>query len=257
MRPSSVFVLLSILTSFVGASKGAKGYETVGFYYAYSLERLAHNKDPTYVRTLAAGCYGTGDCSTFARFLETVLEDAQKKKAKGILKSGGPLDTNNPGDEAAEAFNKSTLSGSFDEIKMYGKEVAVPDYSSKVKKISDAVDRAGSLLGSEGQDIIDKIAHDFEEVVKARNAELSDDKITDIKKNNPKMIFVTMANNPKEIDWEATIEANPNFAKKSETTRNKFIERYNLFDGLTRPVHVAAIDAATNLVNRLRSPRCV
>lgn len=257
MRPSSVVVLLSILTGLVAASKGAKGYETVGLYYAFSLEWLAHNKDPTYVRTLAAGCYGSGDCSTLAKFLETNLDDAQKKKAKGILRSGGPLDTNNPGDEAAEEFNKSKLSGSFDKTKMYGQGVEVPDYSSMIRKISDAVDRAGSLLGSEGQDKIDKIAHVFEEVVKARRAELSTNKVEDVIKNNREINFKTMADNPNEIDWKATIEASPKFGDKSEATREKVIKRYNLFDGQIRPVHEAAIHAATDLVNRLRSPRCI
>lgn len=260
MRPSVLFVLLSVFTSLVSASKAAKGYQTVAIYYAYSLEWLAQDKNPAYVPALAKPCYGEGDCSTFASFLKANMKEKPYNRAEktGIFKSGGPFDTNNPGDEAAKAFSNSVLSGFFDNGKMYGPGVPNQEkFSVMAARISDNVDRPRASLGSEGQDIVDKIAHHFEEVVKVRQAELSPNKVADIKKNNPDYDFKTMADNPIEIDWDATLKANPSLQlKDNETKLLKLIKSYNDFDGITQPVHVAAIETATSLVYRLRSPLC-
>ncbi|KAI5195586.1 hypothetical protein AUEXF2481DRAFT_92998 [Aureobasidium subglaciale EXF-2481] len=259
MRPSTLFVLLSILNSLVGASKGAKGYQTVGIYYAYSLEWLAKNKDPTYVHTLAAPCYKGKDCSTFAKFLQAVVTGIQLERAKqdGILNSGGPFDNNNPGDEAAKAFNQnSALTGQFDNEKMYGDKSTTVPFSSMAEKVADATDRARISLGSEGQDIVDKIAYYFEEVVKVRKIELSPDKVTDIKKSNPNIDFRTkVVDDLIEIDWEATYQANPDL-KEGQRTARDLVKKYQKFEPETKPAHLAVIDIATSLVNRLRSPPC-
>ncbi|KAG9603069.1 hypothetical protein KCU77_g399, partial [Aureobasidium melanogenum] len=256
MRPSPLFFLLSVFTSLVSASKGSKGYQTVGIYYAYKLEWLAQNKDPTYVHALAASCYGKSDCSTFAGFLKAILKDDEYDNAQetGIFDSDGPFNTDNPGDEAAKAYNlNSGLSGQYDNKKIFGDGVKITKYSEMVMRVADAADRARISLGSAGQDTVNKIAHHFEEVVKARKAELSPDKVTDIIKNNPKYNFKIKADSPNEIDWDATYKANPDLLK-DDPTKRRLLKSYNNFDRKILPTHEAAIKAATSFVNQLMSP---
>lgn len=256
MRPSVLFVLLSVFTGLIDASKGAKGYQTVGIYHAYSLEWLARHKDPSYEPALAASCYKSADCSTFAKFLKAILQDLEYERAEktGIFESGGPFDNNNPGEEAAKAYNtNSGLSGQYNNQKMFGSEVKISKYSEMVMRVADAVDRARISLGSAGQDTVDKIAQQFSNVVRARRDELSPDKVADTIKNNPNYIFKTKADSPNEIDWEATLRANPDL-KADEKKQKRLIKSYDSFDGKTLPTHVAAIEAATSFVNRLGSP---
>lgn len=257
MKYSALLILLSIFTSLVTASNGAKGYQTVAHYYAYSLEWLAHSKDTNYVATLAAPCRD-GDCSTFAKFLKANMKPKALKAAgkTGMLNPGGPFDINNPDDETARKYNTySALTGNFDNEKMYG--AGTPDqesFSEMAKRIGDTVNRARVSLGGEGQDIVDKIAHLFEEVVTVRKAELSPDKLTDIKNNNKDIVFKMMANNSNEIDWLATLASNPSLQEKNGARMTKLRKSFDDFDKKTYPSHAGAIRAATDLVNRLRAP---
>ncbi|KAK6004281.1 hypothetical protein QM012_009131 [Aureobasidium pullulans] len=255
MRPSALFVLLSVFTSLVGASKAAKGHQTVAIYYAYSLEWLAKSKDPRYVPAFAKLCYKDNDCSTFAKFMETNMRPTPLKKARrsGILNTGGPLDTNNPGDEAANAFSDSVLSGAFDNEKIYGPGTPVQETFGKMaSRIGDIVHRARISLDGQGQDIIDKIAYHFEQVVGIRKSELSPDKIAEVERTHHIRVQL-MADNPNEIDWVATYEANPGLAK-DQATQDKVIETFNTWEEKIKAPHEAAIQAATDLVNRLDSP---
>ncbi|THX45984.1 hypothetical protein D6D06_10272 [Aureobasidium pullulans] len=255
MRPSALFVLLSVFTCLVGASKAAKGDQTVAIYYAYSLEWLAKNKNPRYVPAFAKLCHENEDCSTFAKFLETNMRDKPFKKARktGILRIGGPLDTSNPGDEAAKAFSESILSGSFDNEKMYGIGTPVQEkFGEMATRISDIVHRARISLDGQGQDIVDKIAHHFENVVKIRQSEISPDKVAEVERTHGIKVQL-MAENPNEIDWLATYKANPNLAR-DEGTQGKVIETMNNWEKLVKEPHEAAIQAAIDLVNRLDAP---
>jgi hypothetical protein len=257
MRPSALLVLLSLFTSLVSASNNAKGHQTVALYYAYSLEWLAHNNNPTYAITLASGCR-SGDCSTFAKFIAANLKPKALRRAtnSGIFKPGGPFDTNNPGDEVARAYSNSALTGDWDNKLMYGPgTVDSAKFGVLITKIGDSVDRARIALGSQGQDVVDKIAHHYEEVVDIRRAELSADKLEDVEKNHPDVDFRTMVDNPREVDWEATLEANPDL-KNNPKKRKDVLQTYDSFDSKTEPTHTAAIKAANALVTQLQSPPC-
>ncbi|CAD0097297.1 unnamed protein product [Aureobasidium mustum] len=248
MRPSALVVLFSVFTSLVGASIAAKGDQTVAIYYAYSLEWLAKNKNPRYVPAFAKLCHEDHDCSTFAKFLETNMRGKPLQKAKNtlILRTGGPLDTNNPGDEAAKAYSESILSGAFDNEKMYGPETPVQEkFGVMATRISDIVHRARISLNGQGQDTIDKIAHHFEKV-------LSPDKVAQVERAHGIKVQL-MADNPNEIDWLATYKANPNLAR-DEKTQGKVIETLNNFEKDVKQPHEAAIQAGIDLVKRLDAP---
>jgi hypothetical protein len=255
MRPSALFVLLSVFTSLVGASNAAKGDQTVAIYYAYSLEWLAKNKDPRYVPAFAKSCHEDKDCSTLAKFLETNMGEKPFKKIKNLamFRSGGLFDTNNPGDEAAKPFFGTKISGAFNNEKIYGKGTKVQEsFGEMATRISNVVHRARTSLDGQGQDILDKISHHFKKVIEIRRSESSLDEVAEVERVHGIKIQ-SMADNPKEIDWLATYKANPNLAKDEELV-GAIIKTFNNWENDIKKPHMAAIQAAVDLVNRLDAP---